>query len=160
MSSADAGPADRTTPDWAPLVEAPTVADCRFVDLPRIADARGALSFVEGGGDQLPFDVARVFYMYDLAPGATRGAHAHRASWVAIFMLAGGCRMLLDDGRRRERVSLDRPQRGLLVGPRIWHTLADFAPRSVCLALASHRYDEADYMRDYDGFQREVGGQA
>jgi hypothetical protein len=75
---------------------------------------------------------------------------------VAIFMLAGGCDVLLDDGRRRQRCKLDQPQRGLLVGPRIWHELENFAAGSVCLVLASHRYDEADYMRDYDGFRREV----
>jgi hypothetical protein len=128
---------------------------CRFVDLPRIADSRGALSFVEGG-NHLPFDIARVFYMYDLPPGSRRGAHAHHAAWVAIFMLAGGCDVLLDDGRQRQSWKLDRPERGLLVGPRIWHELENFAAGSVCLVLASHRYDEADYMRDYDAFRREV----
>ncbi len=152
MSSAEAGTVGAGLP-----VETPTLQGCRFVDLPRIADARGALSFVEGGSAQLPFDIARVFYMYDLAPGATRGAHAHHLASVALFMLSGACRVLLDDGKRRERVTLDRPQRGLLVGPRIWHTLEDFAPHAVCLVLASHRYDEADYMRDYAGFRRTVG---
>lgn len=134
---------------------APSLAGCRFIDLPKIADSRGALSFVEGV-NHLPFDIARVFYMYELPAGSKRGAHAHYAASVAIFMLAGGCDVLLDDGRRRETLPLDRPHRGLLIGPRIWHELENFAPGSVCLVLASHRYDEADYMRDYQAFRREV----
>lgn len=130
---------------------------CRFVELPRIADARGALSFAEGG-NHLPFDIARVFYMYEMPQGAQRGAHAHRAASVAMFMLAGACEVLLDDGKRRQTVRVDRPRRGLLIGPRIWHTLEDFAPSSVCLVLASHRYEEADYIRDYEEFRRLTAG--
>lgn len=133
----------------------PLPAGCRFVELPRIADARGALSFVEGGA-HLPFDIARVFYMYELPQGAQRGAHAHRAASVALFMLAGSCTVLLDDGRAQRTVRVERPQRGLLIGPRVWHTLENFAANSVCLVLASHRYDEADYIRDYDDFRRET----
>lgn len=130
---------------------------CRFIELPRIADARGALSFAEGG-NHLPFDIARVFYMYEMPQGAQRGAHAHRAASVAMFMLAGACEVLLDDGKRRQTVRVDRPRRGLLIGPRIWHTLEDFAPSSVCLVLASHRYEEADYIRDYEEFRRLTAG--
>jgi len=133
----------------------PSLAGCRFIDLPKIADSRGALSFVEGG-NHLPFDIARVFYMYDLPAGSQRGAHAHYAAAVAIFMLAGGCDVVLDDGQRRETLPLDRPERGLLIGPRIWHELENFAPGSVCLVLTSHRYDEADYMRDYKAFKAET----
>ncbi len=131
-------------------------AGCRFVELPRIADARGALSFAEGG-NHLPFQIARAFWMYELPAGSQRGAHAHRLASVAMFMLAGSCAVLLDDGAARQTVTVDRPQRGLLIGPRIWHTLDDFAAGSVCLVLASHRYEEADYIRDYDAFRREMG---
>ncbi|MEO8557931.1 MAG: FdtA/QdtA family cupin domain-containing protein [Rhodospirillales bacterium] len=133
----------------------PSMAGCRFIDLPKIADSRGALSFAESG-NHVPFDIARVFYMYDLPPGSKRGAHAHYAASVLIFMLAGSCDAILDDRRRRESVRLEQPNRGLLVGPRIWHELENFAAHSVCLVLTSHRYDEADYMRDYQAFRREV----
>lgn len=134
----------------------PSLSGCRFVDLPRIADARGALSFCEGG-NHLPFAIARVFWMYELPAGSQRGAHAHHEASVAIFMLAGATDVLLDDGKRKESVSLARPNRGLLIGPGIWHELENFAAGSVCLVLASHRYDEADYMRDYDEFRRHAG---
>ena len=130
----------------------PSLAGCRFVDLPRIADARGALSFAESG-NHIPFDIARVFYMYELPAGSQRGAHAHHVASVAIFMLAGSTEVLLDDGARQETVTLNRPDRGLLVAPRIWHTLENFAAGSVCLVLASHRYDEADYIRDRGEFR-------
>ena len=133
------------------------IAGCRYVELPKISDSRGSLSFVEGG-NQLPFDIARVFYMYDLPAGSRRGAHAHYAAWVAVFMLSGAADVLLDDGRQRQTLPLDRPQRGLLIAPRVWHELEKFAANSVCLVLTSHRYDEADYMRDYDAFRREVAG--
>jgi hypothetical protein len=135
--------------------EVTAIAGCRFIDLPKIADRRGALSFAEGG-KHVPFDIARVFYMYDLPAGSRRGAHAHYAASVAIFMLAGRCDVLLDDGARRTTLPLERPERGLLIGPRVWHELENFAPGSLCLVLTSHRYDEADYMRDYQGFRREV----
>ncbi len=144
MPSSEAGP-----------IKAGLIGGCRFVDLPKIADSRGALSFVEGG-NHLPFDIARVFYMYDLPPGSQRGAHAHYATQVAIFMLAGATDVLLDDGAHRQTVRLDRPSRGVLVAPRVWHELENFAAGSVCLVLASHRYDEADYMRDYEAFRRET----
>jgi len=135
------------------------IAGCRFIDLPRIADSRGALSFCEGG-NHLPFDIARVFYMYELPTGSHRGAHAHHQASVAVFMLAGASDVLLDDGKRRQTLLLDRPDRGLLIGPGIWHELENFAAGSVCLVLASHRYDEADYMRDYEDFRRHAGRQA
>lgn len=138
---------------------APGIAGCRFIDLPRISDARGALSFCEGG-NHVPFAIARVFYMYALPTGSHRGAHAHHEASVAVFMLAGASDVLLDDGRRRQTLLLDRPYRGLLIGPGIWHKLENFAANSVCLVLASHRYDEADYMRDYDDFRRHAGKSA
>jgi dTDP-4-dehydrorhamnose 3,5-epimerase-like enzyme len=131
------------------------IGGCRLIELPRIADSRGALSFAEGG-KHLPFDIARVFYMYDLPPGSRRGAHAHHVASLAIFMVSGACRVLLDDGSARQTVPLDQPQRGLFIPPRIWHELEDFAPHSVCLVLTSHPYAEADYMRDYASFKREV----
>ncbi len=137
--------------------QAPGIAGCRFIDLPRIADSRGALSFCEGG-NHVPFAIARVFYMYALPTGSHRGAHAHHEASVAVFMLAGATDVLLYDGRLRQTLLLDRPDRGLLIGPGIWHELENFAANSVCLVLASHRYDEADYMRDYEDFRRRAAG--
>jgi dTDP-4-dehydrorhamnose 3,5-epimerase-like enzyme len=138
-----------------PSNDAAPIGGCRFIELPKIADSRGALSFIEGG-NHLPFDIARVFYMYELPPGSRRGAHAHYAASVAVFMLSGAADVLLDDGTHRQTLVLDRPQRGLLIAPRVWHELENFAANSVCLVLTSHRYDEADYMRDYQEFRREV----
>ena len=128
---------------------------CAWLDLPHIGDARGHLVFAEGGS-HLPFDVARVFYMYGVPRGASRGAHGHRQLRLVLAALAGGVDVLLDDGRAKQRVRLERPERGLLIGAWVWHELVDFAPGTVVLALASGRYEEADYIRDYGQFAREV----
>lgn len=131
------------------------VRHCAWLDLPVFADARGALSFAEGGV-QVPFPIARVFYMYGVPAGARRGAHGHRDVSVALFALSGGVDVLLDDGAARETVGLRQPHRGLLIGPWVWHELENFTSGSVCLALASGKYDEADYLRDYPAFLREL----
>lgn len=135
------------------------IANCATVRLKVVTDARGSLSFAEGMND-LPFAVARVFYMYDIPPGARRGAHGHRRTSLALFALSGRVDVLLDDGSRTLTHTLSRPSEGLLIGPWVWHELENFAPGTVCLALSSGVYDEADYLRDYDGFRREVAERA
>lgn len=131
------------------------VRNCSLVTLPVFTDGRGSLSFAEGGR-QLPFDIARVFYMYGIPAGARRGAHGHREVSLALFAVAGSVDVLLDDGRTTQTVSLARPQDGLVIGPWVWHELENFAAGTVCLALASGVYDERDYIRDFEDFRREV----
>jgi hypothetical protein len=126
---------------------------CGIVPLPRIASAQGSLTFIEGG-NHVPFEVRRVYFLYDVPGGAERGGHAHKELWQLIIPLAGSFDVLLDDGYRREVHRLDRPYNGLLVTPCTWRELNNFTSGSVCLVLASAPYDEADYIRDYAAFIR------
>lgn len=135
------------------------VRNCAMVPLPVFTDGRGSLSFAEGGR-QVPFQIARVFYMYGMPQGAKRGAHGHREVSIALFAVAGAVDVVLDDARQRQTITLSRPSEGLLIGPWVWHELENFAAGSVCLALASGVYDEADYLRNYDDFRREAGRRA
>jgi dTDP-4-dehydrorhamnose 3,5-epimerase-like enzyme len=131
------------------------VRNCSRIALPVFTDGRGSLSFAEGGR-QVPFPIARVFYMYGIPPGSRRGAHGHREVSLALFAVAGSVDVLLEDANERQTVTLSRPQDGLVIGPWVWHELENFAPGTVCLALASGVYDERDYIRDHEQFRREV----
>ena len=124
------------------------IEKCRFVDLPKISDLRGNLTFVEGG-QHVPFDIARVYYLYDIPGGAERGGHAHKRLQQLIIAMSGSFDVVLDDGREKKRFHLDRPDTGLYLCPMIWRELDNFSPGSVCMVLASNRYDETDYYRDY-----------
>ena len=121
---------------------------CRVIDLPRIQDARGNLTFVEGG-HHIPFDIQRVYYLYDVPGGAERGGHAHKALHQLIIAMSGSFDVVLDDGTRKLRVHLNRSYQGLYVCPMIWRELDNFSSGSVCMVLASNRYDESDYYRDH-----------
>lgn len=123
----------------------------RLIELPKISDPRGNLTFVEGG-HHVPFDVRRVFYIYDVPAGTDRGAHAHRALHQFLVCLSGSFDVALDDGHARRTVHLNRPWQGLHVPPMVWASEVNFDPGSVCLVLASDVYDESDYFRDYDAF--------
>ena len=133
----------------------PSVNDCRLVDLPKISDPRGNLTFVEGGR-HVPFDIRRVYYLYDVPGGADRGGHAHLGLRQLIIAMSGSFDVVLDDGREQRRVHLNRSYTGLAVVPMIWRELDNFSSGSVCLVLASNVYDEADYIRDHETFQRLV----
>lgn len=135
------------------------VKNCSFLSLPHFADARGHLVFAEGGKD-LPFAIARIFYMYGIPAGASRGAHAHRQLRLVLAALAGAADVLLDDGEAQATVRLDDPGRGLVVGQWVWHELANFAPGTVILALASGPFSEADYIRNHADFKREIAARA
>lgn len=124
------------------------IAACRIIDLPKIADPRGNLTFVEGG-NHIPFDIQRVYYLYDVPGGSERGGHAHKALKQLIIAMSGSFDVLLDDGREKKRVHLNRSYNGLYVCPMIWRELDNFSSGAVCMVLASNRYDEADYFRDY-----------
>jgi hypothetical protein len=124
---------------------------CRIVELPRVTDPRGNLTFIEGG-DHVPFEIRRVYYLYDVPGGEARGGHAHRGLEQLFIAASGSLDVLVDDGRHRERFFLNRSYYGLYVPRMVWRELDDFSSGSVCLVLASERYDEADYFRDYDEF--------
>ena len=130
-------------------------SDFKLIELPKISDPRGSLSFVEGGA-HIPFDIKRVFYLYDVPTGEDRGAHAHRDLHQFLICLSGSFDVALDDGFNESIVHLNRPWRGLHIPPMIWASEINFDPGSVCLVLASDYYDEADYIRDYSQFISEV----
>lgn len=125
----------------------------KMIDLPRITDPRGNLSVVQGGS-HIPFDIRRVFYLYDVPGGATRGGHAHHREQQVLIAVSGSFDVELDDGRGKMRVTLNRPFRGVLIPPGVWRELDNFSSGSVCLTLSSIDYDESDYIRDYEIFTR------
>lgn len=126
---------------------------CRIIDLPKIEDRRGNLTFIEGSF-HVPFKIARVYYVYDVPGGSERGGHAHKELQQFIIAMSGSFDVLLDDGKDRKRVHLNRSYNGLYVCPMIWRQLDNFSSGSVCMVLASTRYDEADYYREYADFMR------
>ena len=128
-----------------------SIADCRIVDFPRINDPRGNLTFVENQ-KHVPFDIRRVYYLYDVPGGAVRGGHAHRALRQAIIAVSGSFDVVVDDGFEKRRFTLNRSYQALLLPTMIWRELENFSSGSVCLVLASLEYDESDYFRDYDEF--------
>jgi dTDP-4-dehydrorhamnose 3,5-epimerase-like enzyme len=129
---------------------------CTILDLPKITDPRGNLTYIEGQR-HIPFDIRRVYYLYDVPGGAERGGHAHKALHQLLIAMSGSFDVLLDDGREQRRVHLNRSYSGLYICPMIWRELDNFSSGSVCMVLASETYDESDYFRDYPEFRREVG---
>lgn len=127
------------------------LSDCRIIDLPKITDVRGNLSFVEGG-NHVPFDIRRIYYLYDVPGGASRGGHGHKKLYQLMIAIAGSFDVLLDDGRGHKTYTLNRPYQGLVICPMIWRELDNFSSGSVCMVMASELYDEDDYYRDYVGF--------
>jgi hypothetical protein len=125
--------------------------DCRIVELPKITDPRGNLTFVEGG-NHIPFDIRRVYYLYDVPGGSDRGAHAHRNLHQFVVAMSGSFDIVLDDGDRQRRFHLNRSYYGLYICPMMWRTLDNFSSGGVCMVLASEVYDPADYIRDHNEF--------
>lgn len=132
-----------------------SVPGCRLLEFPVVRDDRGNLTVVEGGRD-VPFEIARVFYLDVVPAGATRAGHANRETDQVLVALAGSFDVILDDGARRETVSLRRSSHGLLIAHLIWREIVGFSSGAVCLVFASLPYDEADYYRDYDEYVRAV----
>jgi hypothetical protein len=132
-----------------------TIDECKLIDLPRIQDVRGNLTFIEGGR-HVHFDIRRVYYLYDVPGGSERGGHAHKGLHQLIVAMSGSFDVILDDGHNKKRIHLCRSYYGLYVCPMIWRELDNFSSGSVCLVLASNFYDEADYYRDYEEFLRAV----
>lgn len=123
----------------------------RIIDLPKVADPRGNLTFVESKR-HLPFDIQRVYYLYDVPGGEVRGGHAHRQLEQFIIAASGSFEVVLDDGLHRKNYFLNRSYHGLYIPRMIWRELVNFSSGSVCLVLASEFYDEADYYRNYREF--------
>lgn len=130
--------------------------DCRILRFPKIEDRRGNLSFIEGSS-HIPFDIQRVYYLYDVPGGAARGGHAHKALWQVIIAMSGSFDVVLDDGSVRQKFHLNRSYSGLVVGPMMWREIENFSSGSVCLVLASNKYDENDYYRDFEEFRSALG---
>lgn len=125
------------------------------MELPKIADYRGNLTFLEGD-NHIPFPIRRVFWVYDIPSGTDRGAHAHYDLHQFLICLSGGLKVYLDDGKEKRTVHLNRPWMGLHVPPMIWASEGDFDPGTVYIVLASEAYSAKSYIRDYDHFIREV----
>ena len=129
----------------------PTVDDCKLVELPRINDRRGNLSVIEGGV-HVPFAIARVYYLYDVPGGETRGGHAHKELQQLVVAMMGAFDVVVDDGRNRKSILLNRSYYGLYIPRLIWRELENFSSGSVCAVMASLPYAEDDYYRDYEEF--------
>jgi dTDP-4-dehydrorhamnose 3,5-epimerase-like enzyme len=124
---------------------------CKLIELPKIPDSRGNLTFIEGG-EHIPFDIRRVYYLYDVPGGAARGGHAHKKNHEFIIALSGSFDVMLDDGHDKIRFHLNRSYQGLYASPMIWRELDNFSSGSVCMVLASNIYEETDYYRDYSEY--------
>lgn len=134
-----------------------TFAGCRLIELPKISDPRGNLTFIEGDR-HLPFEIKRVYYLYDVPGGASRAGHAHKALEQFIVAASGSFDVVVDDGERRAHFFLNRSYYGLYIPPGVWREIDSFSSGSVCLSLVSAWYDESDYIRHYDDFLAERRG--
>ncbi len=125
----------------------------RWIEFESLGDERGGLVALELGiGKTIPFDVRRVYYIHQTGQGVSRGFHAHRNLQQVAVCVSGSCRIVLDDGSKREEAWLDSPLKGLVIGNLTWRELHDFSPDCIVLVLASEHHDESDYIRSYDEF--------
>lgn len=133
------------------MITKSSVYDCCIIELNKVHNRSGNITVIEGNKD-IPFGVERIYYLYDVPGGAERGGHAHK-DLQQIIVAAGGCfDVLLDDGKNRKVVELNRPYYGLYIVPGIWREIINFSSGATCLVLASHKYDKEDYIRDYNQF--------
>jgi hypothetical protein len=132
-----------------------TIHDCKLIDLPKISTRKGALTPIYGG-EHVPFQINRLYYLYDVPGGESRGGHAHKGLQQLIVSVMGAFDVILDDGRERKIIHLDRAYYGLYVPTMIWRELENFSSGGICLVLASAPYDEEDYIRDYTEYLRLV----
>jgi hypothetical protein len=121
-----------------------------ILDIPKIEDSRGNLSIIES--DTIPFDIKRVYYLYDVPSNASRGGHAHKKLWQLLIPLSGSFDVILKDGVNERVITLNKPNKGLLIKNHIWRELDNFSSGVVCLVIASEEFDESDYIRDYAEF--------
>lgn len=128
-----------------------TVFDCNIIHFPRIQDRAGNITPVQNG-IEVPFDVRRIYYLYDIPGGEDRGAHAHKKLQQLIIAASGSFDITIDDGRNKKTVQLNRPYFGLQIRPGMWRSISNFSSGAICLVLASELYDRLDYLRTYDEF--------
>lgn len=128
-----------------------SIEHCKIIELPKISEPRGNLTFIEGN-NHIPFDIRRVYYLYDVPGGAERGGHAHKALSQLIIAMSGSFDVILDEGGEKKRFHLNRSYQGLYVCPMMWRELDNFSSGSVCMVLASNIYEESDYYRDYNEY--------
>lgn len=128
-----------------------SLSDSRIIDFPVISDPRGNLTFIEGTRT-IPFEIKRVYYLYDVPGGAHRGGHGHRGLQQVLIAMSGSFDIVLDDGHRQRRFHLNRSFCGLYIPPMTWREMDNFSSNSVCMVLASDYYDEADYFREHKDF--------
>lgn len=128
-----------------------SLENCKLIELPKISDPRGNLTFIENN-KQIPFDIQRVYYLYDVPGGAERGGHAHKELEQLIIASSGSFDVVLNDGEQQKRFHLNRPYFGLYICPYIWRELDNFSSGSVCTVLASRPYEEEDYFREYQDY--------
>ena len=136
---------------------ASTISECRYIDFPKIIDTRGNLTFIEGKR-HLPFEIRRVFFIYDIPSGEVRGAHAHRRLRQVIVCLSGSLDVVVNDGREQKTIHLNRPTRGLYLPPMIWANMENFDSNTIYAVMASTYYDESDYIRDFSEFVKLAKG--
>jgi len=130
-----------------------SVDDCKVLQLSKIHNRAGNITIVEGNNN-VPFTIKRIYYLYDVPGGEKRGGHGHKRLYQLIVATSGSFEVLLDDGKNKKTVRLYQPNYGLLVVPGIWRELFEFSSGSVCLVLASTKYDESDYIRDYSEYKK------
>ena len=130
-----------------------TVFDCSLIELSRIKNRAGNITAIENS-NEIPFDIERIFYLYDIPGGEDRGAHAHKECHQFLIAVSGSFEVQLDDGKVKKTVMLNQPFRGLHIPPAIWASEVNFSSGSICLVLASHTYDESDYIRDYKDYTK------
>ena len=128
----------------------------QLIDLPDLSDHRGGLVALESS-QSIPFELKRIYYIFDAKPDVPRGFHAHKALYQAAFCIKGKCRMLMDNGVEKQEVWINQANKGLVIPPMVWHEMHDFSEDCVLLVLASEYYDESDYIRTYDDFLNKVG---
>ena len=134
-------------------MKALSVFDCSIIQLPQIKDRAGNITPVTNLVE-IPFDVKRIFYLYDIPGGESRGAHAHKECHQFIIAASGSFEVLLDDGKTRRLVQLNRPYLGLYVPPMIWASEINFSSGAICLVQASHIFDATDYIREYESYKQ------
>jgi dTDP-4-dehydrorhamnose 3,5-epimerase-like enzyme len=127
------------------------ISDCKIINIKSIGDRKGHISVIENR-DLIPFNIKRVFYLYDIPGGESRGAHAHKECHQLLVAASGGYQVEVDDGNKKDVITLTRPDQALHIPPGIWASEINFTSGAICLVLASHAYDEEDYFRNYKEF--------
>ncbi|MEO8400904.1 MAG: FdtA/QdtA family cupin domain-containing protein [Gammaproteobacteria bacterium] len=132
-----------------------SIKNCKLIDLPKHVDDRGLLSFIESN-QHIPFEIKRIFYLYDVPAQKSRGAHAHKTLQQFILSLGDSLDVEIDDGREKQRFHLNKPWKGLYIPPMIWTSVENFQSKSICMVLASDSYQESDYYRNYENFLQAI----